>query len=279
METRRIRSRIHAFTGSFCIYVTLIREVITMYLRDLKASLLRRWYLVLGGLLLTAGICTAAYQLVPATYQAQASVVMLPPNSSVSKGGNPYLYLGGLGQALDVLTRALQADSAQRPITDAHPDSTYTALPDTTTTGPILLVTVDGPTPGETLATLHAVLASVPPALVSLQDGLGVAANSRITSMNLAADEQPTKIQKDQTRALLAAAAVGLVATVLLTGVIDGLLTSRKAGERKELDSVRLTNGQPPYVADPLPRDGRGEVGPKRRVALRKPSARPSRND
>jgi len=248
-----------------------------MYLRDLKASLLRRWYLVVLGLLLTAGLCAAAYKVVPATYQAEASVVLLPPSISVVEGGNPYLYLGGLGQALDVLTRALQSDNAQKPITEAHPDATYTALPDRTTTGPILLVTVEGPTSEETLATLQAILDSVPPALANLQEQLAIPAGSRITSMNLAVDDEPTKIQKDRTRALLAAAAVGLVGTILLTGLLDGLLTSRRTRKQDALDRAQL-------LADPADDIGpdqstsanRRTLGLRRRSALPPPVPRPT---
>ncbi|MCW2530013.1 MAG: hypothetical protein JWM76_4873, partial [Pseudonocardiales bacterium] len=53
--------------------------------------MLRRWYLTFVGVLVTAALCAAAIVLVPAKYQASASLLLLPPKTAVGNGGNPYL--------------------------------------------------------------------------------------------------------------------------------------------------------------------------------------------
>lgn len=192
-----------------------------MTLRDLLAGLRRAWYVIVIGLLGTAGLAVATLRLVPATYQASASTVLLPPASSVVTDGNPYLYLGGLNQALDVLTRTLRSYDTEVKITAGHPDTSYTVGPDPTTTGPILIVTVDGQNPDDTMAALRTLLATIPPTLQQMQQQLDVPANSLITVMTIAVDEKATAITKSQTRALLAVIAAGLVVTLLATALVD----------------------------------------------------------
>ncbi len=52
-------------------------------MRDLVASMKRRWYLTLAGILVTVALCLAAMQLVPPKYQANGSLVLLPPAGAV----------------------------------------------------------------------------------------------------------------------------------------------------------------------------------------------------
>ena len=70
-----------------------------MTLSNFLNSLARRWHLLLGALTLTASLCLLAYSAVPPTYERAASVLLLPGTQTIPTGGNPYLYLAGLGQA------------------------------------------------------------------------------------------------------------------------------------------------------------------------------------
>jgi hypothetical protein len=198
-----------------------------MYLRDLITSLGRRWYLVLVGLAATCGIAVLIFGAVPVSYDARASMVLLPPKNSVSEGGNPYLNLSGLGQALDILARRLDSDAVRTPIEDTI-GGTFVAVPDATTSGPILAIEGSGDSEKAALAMTKEVIAAVPVALTSLQTELNVPDFARITAMTITADTEATLNQRVRIQATLAAAGAGLAATILLTGFIDGRLMARR---------------------------------------------------
>ena len=222
-----------------------------MQLKDLGTTLARRWYLTLAGLLATAGLCIGTFTAVPPTYQTTADVVLLPPKTSVGTGGNPYLYLGGLQQAVDVLTRALTSDASRTELLGAVGAGEYDVVPDLSTSGPILIVTGTGTTSTIADSARNAVLDRVPTTLVQLQTALSVATDSQITSMVLTADEKPKLILKTRLRAVAAAGVLGLIASAMFIGFVDGLLASRAL--RRSLHATRANQPDDPEAdADPL---------------------------
>jgi uncharacterized protein involved in exopolysaccharide biosynthesis len=226
-----------------------------MYMRDLISSLARRWYLVVAGLVATVGCSLLTLALVPVSYEASSSLVLLPPKSSVGARGNPYLYLGGLSQALEVLSVRLGSEPVRRNIEAGRPRSTYVAKPDDTTSGPILVVTGTGPTSGSATTIVAAVVKDVPKSLETLQDELSVPNPSRISTMILSVDSTATLDDKNRSRLTLLVAAAGVVGTCLLTGLLDGLLLSRRTGELKRrrahqgLTTARGEEGPTPQTA------------------------------
>ena len=116
-----------------------------MRLTETLKSLGRRWYVVVLGLAVTLGMGYLVDIKVPSTYQAEGSILLMPPDSTVGAAGNPYLYLGGLNQALDVLVRRASAIEVSGPILEKYPDSTYTVDPDRTIASPIVIVTTESP--------------------------------------------------------------------------------------------------------------------------------------
>jgi len=223
-----------------------------MRMSEVGAALLRRWYLTLVGLLATAGVAFGVMQLVPPTYETEANVVLLPPPSSVGEGGNPYLYLGGLDQAADIVTRSLTSDQSRTRILDALGHADFDVLPDWATSGPVLIVTARGATPDEADELRLAVLNTLPTTLLSLQDTLDVPTEARISSMVLTADDEPTTVRKSQLRAVMAATAVAAVAVVMLIGLIDGLMAPKRRTIRHPVATV-VTQAIPPIADGPAP--------------------------
>jgi hypothetical protein len=199
-----------------------------MFLRDVVASLARRWYLTLAGLLVTAGLAFIALQLVPPVWESKANVVLLPPKSTVEPGGNPYLQLGGLAPTLDLLVASLDDQEMEQLIKSVSPTAEYTVVADTTSSGPVLAVTVEDRTPANSLAARDQVVGQVPLKLDALQDNLTIPSRSRITSMVLTQDNKPEIVGKDQLRALVVAVGAGAVGTALMVALIDGYLTRRR---------------------------------------------------
>ena len=223
----------------------------TLFFRDLRAGLRRRWYLVIVGVLVTLTAGAAVFRVVPPTYEASASVILVPPDGSIPTGANPYLYMGGLTTTVDVLSRSLSDEQTRRAILGGGKSLDYSATPDPTSAGPILLVKASGPTPQAAMATLKTVVAKVPSTLSHIQSSLGIAYHAAITSMTLTQDDKAKPVQKTRIRATLAATAASAAVVLLLIGLIDGLLL-RRAGRRQSLDADGdLLLAPPPPARDP----------------------------
>lgn len=200
-----------------------------LFLHDLAKGLLRRWYLVLFGILVTGFGGYMIFQIVPVNYEATSSIVLVPPATAVIEGENPYLYMGGLDQALSVLTVRMSAPLVADPILKDQPGLNFSIGKDVTTTGPIMLVGAEGPTEAQTLQVLDEVIKVVPENLAILQEQLGIPENARITTMTIVTDTKAKEVTKKQMRAFLGVVALGLGTTVLATGLLDRLIMGRKA--------------------------------------------------
>ena len=87
-----------------------------MYLSNLAMMVRRRWILAIVGLGLTAGLAVAGYFVAKPTYQATASILLLPPATTVPAEGNPFLQLGGLDLTVDLLGKALSDQGVTQQI-------------------------------------------------------------------------------------------------------------------------------------------------------------------
>jgi hypothetical protein len=245
-------------------------------LSTLPKTLLRRWYLTLGGLLLSCALCFVCLLLIPPIQEVKSSVLLLPPKSAVGLGGNPYLGLGGLKQPVDVLVRALTSQATVEGIKRQWPDTTYTVEPDYLTNGPILVITVDDKNPAASLNVTKQLLTLTPSTLDALQSVLGVRPNAQITSTVIAQDIVPVVVRKQQLRALVLIGALGLGGTALLVGMVDGLLTSRSRRRRATVFQPALEDGL--GALDYPPEWTTGDPGelPRRAEAEQEPDKVPS---
>jgi hypothetical protein len=214
-----------------------------MNLRDLVGALRRRWYLVVAGLLLTAAMCLGAVNLVPANYTATSSVLLLPPNNTVGTGGNPYLSLGGLQGAVDVLGRAMMGERTVDELTGGSADDSYTLEADATTSGPLLLLSVKSLSSDGALGLVQAVLDRAPSVLHDLQVEVNAPAESMINMSVIAQDSTAQADRKTQVRALIVALGAGLALTLFLTILLDTVI--RRRGRRQAavaaLDPIEAT--------------------------------------
>ncbi|TIC79531.1 hypothetical protein E8D34_20370 [Nocardioides sp. GY 10113] len=193
------------------------------------SSLVRRWYVLLVGVALTAAGCYVASTSVSESYESTSSALLLPPPSLVGDKGNPFLYLGGLSAARDVLTARLNSEPVRAPIVEDYPGVSLTIAADTTTAGPIVLVMTEGGSADDATEVARRVLEEIPVELAELQDELEVPDRSRITTMDLTGAAEATSSRKDQIKAIAVVMVGGLAVSVLLVGVIDGWLLARGA--------------------------------------------------
>ncbi|TQL42020.1 hypothetical protein FB562_2610 [Homoserinimonas aerilata] len=113
-----------------------------MNFSDTLRGLLRRWYIVVPGLLAAAAIAIGAWFAIPPGYNRSATQLLLPGANSIPEGANPYLFLGGLAPAADVLVRAIGSENVVNDMAEKHPGVEIAISRDTTTAGPIILITV-----------------------------------------------------------------------------------------------------------------------------------------
>jgi hypothetical protein len=206
-----------------------------VYLSDLLAALRRRWYAVIVGLLITAGLCVGAAKVAPAEYVAQSSIVLLPPATTVGTGGNPYLSLSGLQGAADVLARAMSGEAVSDVVAPAGGTATYTFEPDATTNGPMLVIEARDSSADGALSTLEQLLIIAPQELEKFQTAVGAPAESLIRVSTVTRDTTAETDRKSQTRAVIVAGVLGLALTVFGTSMLDGLLRRRKKSNRIEV--------------------------------------------
>ncbi|MFI2753389.1 hypothetical protein ACGIF2_08140 [Cellulomonas sp. P22] len=215
-----------------------------MEITALVAALLRRWYVVVLGLLVTAGLGFAAFTAAPPTYSAAGSVLLLPPSAAVTPGSNQLLQLGGLEQPASLVVAYVAGDDVRELFAEEYPDATYDVVLDPLSRGPLIMMTVEAPTADRVMEALDGALATVPSALVSLQDQVAAPPASRFLSMPLAVDNEPTTVTKATLRALIAAVGVGLALTLVGAVGLDSLMLRRQ--RRSGTGRRTAPTGQPP---------------------------------
>lgn len=226
------------------------------------AALLRRWYVVLVGIALTTGLVYGAHVAVPPTYVATGSVLLLPPGASVPDGSNALLQLGGLEQPASLVVAYLAGDEARRQLAVKYPHATYDVVLDPLSRGPLIQFTVEDPAPDQVMGALNAVLAALPDALTRLQDEVDAPAVARISSMPLAVDKEPTTKMSSAVRAIIAAAGVGLVLTLVGAVTVDSLAIRRRArraaaaAAQEAEDREAFPSAEPASTAEPQVTDG-----------------------
>ncbi|HLS34106.1 Wzz/FepE/Etk N-terminal domain-containing protein [uncultured Georgenia sp.] len=223
-----------------------------MSLRELLRSLVRRWYVVLLGLLLTAGLAFVAVSAAPPTYESRAYVALLPGEATYPENSNPFLYLGGGTQIRDILLRVMTTDEVREAVLGDTPGAGFSVVPDPMG-GPLVLVAGVATTPNGALETTSAVLDQLPAVLDDLQASRQVPVRARFTTLVVSQDAKPTVVRSNTTRATVIAVAAGLAATVLVTVWFDGMLSSRRRGRRAAHADVAtspsevLEHGTSPY--------------------------------
>ncbi|NTW42078.1 MAG: hypothetical protein HGA44_19740, partial [Cellulomonadaceae bacterium] len=195
-----------------------------MEITGLVASLLRRWYVVALGVLLTGGLALLAAQAVPPTYTAAGSVLLLPPSASVEEGSNQLLQLGGLEQPAALVVAYLAGDDMREAFDAQNPGVTYEVVLDPLSRGPLIMMTVEAPSSATVMDALESALATVPEALDALQDQVAAPPSSRFASIPLSVDAKPTTLNKETLRALIAAVGVGMALTLVGAVGLDSLL-------------------------------------------------------
>lgn len=234
-----------------------------MHLADTLRSILRRWYIFLLGLVLSFGLAGAATVVIQPDYEAEGTLLLMPPIGVVGPEGNPYLYLGGMTEALDVLVRRSNAPESVTSIEERFSGLAITSAPDRTTSSPILIVTVSGESPQDVLQALELGRTVVIRNLDAMQNEIDVPRSMRISAEDLVIPVEAKANRKMAIQFAILIAAAGAVGTLMFTGFIDGQLLSRARAKEAAGDQPRQRkrrrqaspDADEPAAADPPPRE------------------------
>lgn len=208
-----------------------------MNVAEILRSLRRRWYIVVPGILAAIALAVGAWTVVQPSYERSASQMLLPGTDSVPEGGNPYIYIGGLTQAADVVVRALGSNNVMESIAEEYPGAQVQVSRDPSSSGPMILITVTAPTDEGASAVLDALVAQTAVVMEELQDLEEIPQNNRISVIPVTVDEQSVPQQRNRVTAAAAAGMGGVVLVLLLTVLVDGLIISRARTRRRQVGS------------------------------------------
>jgi uncharacterized protein involved in exopolysaccharide biosynthesis len=216
----------------------------------------RRWWILVLGVLVAAALGYFAYAHSSPTYERTASRLLLPGQASYPIGDNPYVYIDVLDQASDVLIDVLGSDKVQGSIEDAFPGTTMVIERNSTTKGPIVSITVTSQSDAATAKAMDRILAQLPTSLNQLQDDAQVPADARISVVSLTSDTASTVNQGERFRQAGLAVGGVLVATIIVTFVVDNLLRAISARRRRRAHAPAAV--VTPSTVDHLPSGASG---------------------
>lgn len=235
-----------------------------MNLAEILSGLLRRWYITFPGIVLAIAAAVGAWTVVPVEYERTATQFLLPGEASMPENSNPFLYLGGLSYATDVVVRALGSENVMNEIAEKYPGVEVEVARDATTSGPVVLTTVTASDDQLAGQVLDEIVGKTEGVLADLQDIEAIAADNRISVVNLTVDDLG---QLQQRNRLVATVGVGVgiaVLFVVTAGLVDGLARQRRrrAGEEdpadereQDDDSLSGLDGDDDDVDAPEPSD------------------------
>lgn len=207
-----------------------------MELNAFWGSLLRRWYLVIGAVAISAVAIALSLGRSAPTYHAEGVVLVFPPtqttvvNGERQTPGNPFLELGGLAPIRDLLIRTMTAKTFQMEMAEKHPSAGFQVASDFTTDGPLLVIQVSAPSNDEAISALDEITGNVPRLLKELQAGKSFPKRApRVTSMEVTKDTVAEEDTSGQVRSSIMAGAGVFTVLLLGIGLADGLLRRRRS--------------------------------------------------
>lgn len=207
-----------------------------MNLAQIASAVLRRWYVAVLVLALTAYGAAAAWQSARPIYTSSTTMTVVPSSSFMqaradtgtgeSSLGNPFGFT-----AAPTLT-ALLSDAINYGAVDLPPEAAGASLSvaaDNQSRGSAFFtVNAVGRSPEAVIAALTALDTQAPAALVAIQQGAGAPSDQVFTALRTRGIPYPAEDFPDRQRAALGIVLVGLLATALLCVAVDSLVARRR---------------------------------------------------
>ncbi|GAA1935210.1 hypothetical protein [Nocardioides hwasunensis] len=221
-----------------------------MYLIDALSVLVRRWYVVLAGMVVLAAGAAAVITYVPTTYQSTGQMLfLLPPTASgTERPVNPYLNLqDGLTTAASLVAGAASTKDVEKEMKAEGLDAEY-AIAVVPGTGPLITVTAKDSNAELATETRDAMMTWIDRELRRIQDEVDVPQTQYISAIRSSVSRSAEALPGSKLRALAALLAVVGLLTLIATFGLDRLLlrrAARRAGRRDALGEDDLDDVDP----------------------------------
>ncbi len=199
---------------------------------DLESAikvLLRRWLVVLIGLVLTVGVGAYLYINSPPSYQSTARMLLLLPSDArgADADGSPFLFIpSGLNVLARLVAVVPQSREFRADMIEKGFPSAYEVGVDPTT--PIITVSVEGPDPVNVRETRDQLTAAIASELLRVQEDEGAPEKQTAHARVYAAESEPEQLSGSGLRGVLALTAVGALITLLAAFTVDRLSHLRR---------------------------------------------------
>lgn len=197
--------------------------------------LLRRWYIVVPGLMLAAIAAVGAWNFVGPEYERSGTQMLLPGEGNLPEGvTNPFLFIGGLALPADVIVQSVNGQGALTDVLADHPGAEV-VIQRAPGSAPVIKTTVTYPDDVGAARALQQVMAHTVATLEELQSTEGVALDSRIEIATLTVDNESTLLQRTR---MVVAAVVGfgvVVVVLIFAALIDGSVRRRPRRTRRRI--------------------------------------------
>ena len=250
-----------------------------MDLAEIFRVMRRRWYVLLPGLLLAAGLTVAVALVVPVTYQSQSTVVLLNSQKATrAYDGNPFLSTQtSLTGMADSLARNLNSDASIRALKSRGATGTFEAKLADNAQGPLMWLTVTGTDESSVLASDRILTAYAKERLEAFQEQQSVDKNAMITMMTIVAPQNPVAQTKTRLEYMIMAGGAGFVLSMVATFYVEARKRSRVPEQEPEPDPEPEPEAEleeapaEPEEETTVPRPKTEESVVERTLAIRRP--------
>jgi hypothetical protein len=194
----------------------------------------RRWMVVVPVLILTAVAVVVGASKVAPSFQARASVLVLPlaSESTGPTGANPYSDYGGQRLAVSHLVSLADSASFAREVVGRDEIGTFELTPQADVG--LIDIVVTGPSSAETLATMERLIVLLETSLGNLQQEINAPADTWVEMRRLDNPEEAVQLAGSRNRVVVAISAVGVLAAVGAAFAVEGMAGRRDKPERKK---------------------------------------------
>lgn len=191
---------------------------------------LRRWYLFVPILAITAALVALGSSSIPNTYRASADFVLLPATTTPDPDEaplNPLLATGNYDDLLAVLVAVLDHGST-RAVLESEGASPNWAI-ERAFDGPVLTVRAEAGTEQKALTTVQLVLDATEEQLATLQAETDVEQSAAVAMRVLVQDDEASALYGSKMRLLAALGALGVGIGLGVVFTVDGVSRRRHA--------------------------------------------------